>query len=258
MPAGRRGRVASARGLGGDQVEGRQAVRELLLAGRRKVREVWMVDDGDESPILGDIRELAAANRVTVSTVGRGRFAAQARCEAPQGVLALAAPLPEADLDDLVRGAGRTVPFLVALDGVTDPGNLGAILRSAECAGVTGAILPRHRAVHVTPAATKAAAGAIEHVPMAVVGGLPTALADLRKDGVHVVGLDGAAATSLYDVAGADGPVCLVLGAEGRGLSRLVRERCDEVVAIPMAGRLGSLNVAAAAALACFEIARRR
>src|SRR5690606_12346233 len=110
----------------------------------------------DDSPILGDIRELASANRVTVTTVGRGRFADRARCEAPQGVLALAAPLPEADLDDLVDGRGRPVaPFLVALDGVTDPGNLGAILRSAECAGVTGAILPRHRAVHVTPAATK-------------------------------------------------------------------------------------------------------
>ncbi len=259
LPAGRRGRVSSpARGLGGDQVEGRQAVRELLVAGRRKVREIWMVDEGDDSPILGDIRELAAGNRVTVSTVSRGRFAAQARCEAPQGVLALAAPLPETDLDALVSAKGRAAPFLVALDGVTDPGNLGAILRSAECAGVTGAILPRHRAVHVTPAATKAAAGAIEHVPMAVVGGLPTALADMRKAGVHVVGLDGAASTSLYDVAGADGPVCLVLGAEGRGLSRLVRERCDEVVAIPMAGVLGSLNVSAAAALACFEIARRR
>jgi 23S rRNA (guanosine2251-2'-O)-methyltransferase len=258
IPRGRRGRVSSDRGLGGEQVEGRQAVRELLIAGRRKVREVWMIDEGDDSPILGDIRELAAGNRVTVTRVGRGRFTAQARCEAPQGVLALAAPLPEADLDTLVAGRGGTAPFLVALDGVTDPGNLGAILRSAECAGVTGAILPRLRAVHVTPAATKAAAGAVEHVPMAVVGGLPAALAGLRTAGVHVVGLDGAASTSLYDVAGADGPVCLVLGAEGRGLSRLVRERCDEVVAIPMKGVLGSLNVSAAAALACFEIARRR
>lgn len=259
-PAGRRGRVGSTdrRGLGGEQVEGRQAVRELLLAGRRKVREVWMLDEGDDAPILRDIRDLAAEQRVTVTTVGKGRFAARARCEAPQGVLALAAPLPEADLDDLVAGTGRTPPFLVALDGVTDPGNLGAVLRSAECAGATGAILPRHRAVHVTPAATKAAAGAVEHLPIAVVGGLPAALKRLRDAGVHVVGLDGAAPTRLYDLAGAGGPVCLVLGAEGRGLSRLVRERCDEVVAIPMAGALGSLNVAAAAALACFEIARRR
>jgi 23S rRNA (guanosine2251-2'-O)-methyltransferase len=247
--------VTSDRGLGGDQVEGRQAVRELLLAGRRKVREVWLVDEGDDAPILGDIRELAAAARVGITTVSRGRLAAQARSEAPQGVLALAAPLPEADLDDMVADGAA---FLVALDGVTDPGNLGAILRSAECAGVTGAILPRHRAVHVTPAATKAAAGAIEHVPIAVVGGLPAALSRLRDAGVHVVGLDGGAPESLYDLAGADGPVCLVLGAEGRGLSRLVRQRCDELVSIPLRGALGSLNVSAAAALACFEIARRR
>jgi 23S rRNA (guanosine2251-2'-O)-methyltransferase len=233
-------------------------VRELLLAGRRRVREVWMVDERDDAPILDDIREMAAAGRVPVTLVGRGRFAAQARCEAPQGVLALAAPLPEADLDDLLAPAGRGVPFLVAVDGVTDPGNLGAILRSAECAGVTGAILPRHRAVHVTPAATKAAAGAVEHVPIAVVGGLPATLSRVAGAGIHVVGLDGAAPTSLYDLAGADGPVCLVLGAEGRGLSRLVRQRCDELVSIPLHGSLGSLNVSAAAALACFEIARRR
>jgi 23S rRNA (guanosine2251-2'-O)-methyltransferase len=224
-----------------------------------------MVDDGDDAPILHDIRELADAGRVPLSVVSRTRFAAQARCEAPQGVLALAAPLPEADLDDLVArgdagdaGGGGASPFLVALDGVTDPGNLGAVLRSAECAGVTGVILPRHRAVHVTPAATKAAAGAVEHVPIAVVGGLPAALSRVRDAGLQIVGLDGEAPTSLYDVAGADGPVCLVLGAEGRGLSRLVRQRCDQVVSIPTRGRLASLNVSAAAALACFEIARRR
>jgi 23S rRNA (guanosine2251-2'-O)-methyltransferase len=271
-PAGRPRRAASSgRGLGGDQVEGRQAVRELLLAGTRKVREVWMESDGGDASILQDIRDLAESNRVPLNVVGRGRFAAQARSEAPQGVLALAAPLPEADLDDLVAGRPRAhdaaarggddaaaSPFLVALDGLTDPGNLGAILRSAECAGVTGVVLPRHRAVHVTPAATKAAAGAVEYLPIAVVGGLPAALARMRDAGVHVVGLDGRAVTSIDNLAGADGPVCVVLGAEGRGLSRLVRERCDELVAIPMHGRLGSLNVSAAAALACFEIARRR
>ncbi len=239
-------------------------MRELLLAGRRKANEIWIAYDAEHAPVLDDIRELAESARVPVRDVGRGRFSAQARCEAPQGVLALAAPLPEADLDDLIGGtassrtARRAAPFLVALDGVTDPGNLGAVLRSAECAGATGVVLPRHRAVHVTPAATKAAAGAIEHLPVAVAGGLPAALARMRKADVLVVGLDGAADRSIYDLPPSDGPVCLVLGAEGRGLSRLVRERCDEVVAIPLWGRLASLNVSAAAALACFEIARHR
>ncbi|HEX5365714.1 MAG TPA: 23S rRNA (guanosine(2251)-2'-O)-methyltransferase RlmB, partial [Acidimicrobiales bacterium] len=259
IPAGRRGRMSSAgRGLGGEQVEGRQAVRELLSAGRRPVREVWMLDERGDSPILDDIRRLAAARRVPVLPVSRARFVARSRCEAPQGVLAVADPLPESTLEDLLAPPGGGAPFLIALDGITDPGNLGAVLRSAECAGATGAVLPRHRAVHVTPAATKAAAGAVEHLPIAVVGGLPTALADLRRVGVHLVGLDGGASATLDELVGAEGPVCLVLGSEGRGLSRLVRQRCDQVLAIPTAGALSSLNVSAAATLACFDVARQR
>jgi 23S rRNA (guanosine2251-2'-O)-methyltransferase len=245
-------------GAGGEQVEGRQAVRELLIAGRRAVHEVVMSADPDPAPILADIEELAGAARVPVRQVSRSRFAAMARCEAPQGVLATAAPLPEAALDDLAVTTGTSPPFLVVCDGVTDPGNLGALLRSAECAGVTGAVLPRHRAVHITPAVTKAAAGAIEHVPIAIVGGLPAALARLTDLGVWIVGLDGAASAPIDTMPAADGPIALVLGSEGRGLSRLVRQRCDAVVSIPLRGRLASLNVAAAAAVACFEVARHR
>ena len=247
------------RGLGGEQVEGRQAVRELLMAGRRRVREIWVLAEQDPSPVLEDIVALAQAERVTLREVGRSKFFAQARCEAPQGVLAMAAELPEADLDDLVTTrAGSPPPFLVAVDGVTDPGNLGALLRSAECAGATGIVLPRHRAVHITPTVTKAAAGAVEHLPCAVVGGLPAALAELRKAGVWVVGLDGDGDGELWSMPAADGPIALVLGAEGAGLSRLVRQRCDAVVRIPLLGSLASLNVAAAGALACFEVARAR
>lgn len=218
-----------------------------------------MLADGEPSPILDDIRELAEGQRVPVREVGRAKFFAEARCEAPQGVLAKAAPLPEVALDDLARhGRDGQPPFLVAVDGVTDPGNLGALLRSAECAGASGVVLPRHRAVHVTPTVTKAAAGAVEHLPFTIVGGLPTALQELRRAGVWVVGLDGAGTTGLWDLPAADGPIALVLGAEGAGLSRLARQRCDDVVRIPLAGSLASLNVAAAAALACFEVARAR
>ncbi len=259
--AGGGGRASSAprHGLGGEQVEGRQAVRELFLAGRRKVREVWLLAEQDQADVLDDIVELAGAERVPVRQVSRGKFFAEARCEAPQGVLAKAAPLEEALLDDLATARrGDPPPFLVAVDGVTDPGNLGALLRSAECAGATGVVLPRHRAVHVTPTVTKAAAGAVEHLRFAVVGGLPTALQQLSKHGVWVVGLDGGGSTGLWELPAADGPIVLVLGAEGAGLSRLVRQRCDEIVSIPLGGSLGSLNVAAAAALACFEVARAR
>ena len=148
--------------------------------------------------------------------------------------------------------------ILVAVDGVTDPGNLGAIIRTAECAGVTGLLLPRHRAVHVTPTVTKSAAGAVEHVPMALVGGLPAAIEEMKKLGVWVVGLDAGGEKSLHRVELGDEPVCLVLGAEGEGLSRLVRQRCDQIVSIPLVGSLSSLNVATAAALAIYEVVRRR
>jgi len=245
--------------LGGEQVEGRQAVRELLIAGNRKVREVWVATDLDDNEVVGDIVEIAQSMRVQVQQVNRKRLEAAARSEAPQGVIAYAAPLREAELGDLLKRRTGTQPFLVAVDGVTDPGNLGALLRSCEGAGVQGVVIPRHRAVHVTPTVAKAAAGAVEHVPMALVGGLPAALARMKEAGIWVVGLDDGADRDLFDLGdlAAEG-ICLVLGAEGRGLSRLVRERCDLIVSIPMRGRLSSLNVSAAAALATYEVARHR
>jgi 23S rRNA (guanosine2251-2'-O)-methyltransferase len=254
----RRGARPGPRGLGGEQVEGRQAVAELLAAGRRKVLDVWVDADAPPAPVLARIADLADEAGVPLRRVSGGRLAAEARTDAPQGVLAHARPLPEADLDELSRDGRSRRPFLLALDGVTDPQNLGGLLRTAEGAGVTGAVLPRHRAVHVTPAVTKAAAGAIEHVPLALVGGLAAALSRVRESGVWVVGLDPGAGESLYDLGVADAAVMVVLGAEGRGLSRLVRERCDLLVRIPLRGRIPSLNVAAAGALALFEVSRRR
>jgi 23S rRNA (guanosine2251-2'-O)-methyltransferase len=264
-PDGRDGRGDSkpaktpVKTLGGEQIEGRQAVRELLIAQRRKVHEVWVAGDleGDES--IEGIVALAAANRVPLSYIGRTKLEATARSEAPQGVLARAAALPEAEFATMIRRRPGRAPFLVAIDSVTDPGNLGAIIRSCDGAGVDGVILPRHRAVHVTPTVAKAAAGAIEHVPIAVVPGLPAALSRLRDAGIWVVGLDDDAERTLFDLGdlAAEG-VCLVLGAEGTGLSRLVRERCDTILRIPMRGRLSSLNVSAAAALAVYEVVRHR
>jgi 23S rRNA (guanosine2251-2'-O)-methyltransferase len=248
-----------AKTLGGEQVEGRQAVRELLIAGKRKVREIWVASELDDNEVVGDIVALARNERVQVLNVSRRKLDAVARSEAPQGVIAFAAPLPEADFSDFLRRRSGRPPFLVAVDGVTDPGNLGALLRCCDGAGVDGVVLPRHRAVHITPTAAKAAAGAVEYVPMVVVGGLPAALARIRDAGIWVIGLDDAADRSLFEIGdlAAEG-VCLVLGAEGAGLSRLTRERCDMIVSIPMRGRLSSLNVSAAAALATYEIARAR
>ncbi len=240
-------------------MEGRQAVRELLLAGTRRVSEVWVATDLDDNEVVGDIVEIARSIRVPVQEVNRKRLEAAARSEAPQGVIAYAAPLRETELDDLLRRRPGTPPFLVAVDGVTDPGNLGALLRCCDGAGVQGVVIPRHRAVHVTPTVAKASAGAVEHVPMALVGGLPAALARIKDSGIWVVGLDDGAERELFDLGDlASEGICLVLGAEGSGLSRLVRERCDLIVSIPMRGRLSSLNVSAAAALATYEVARHR
>jgi 23S rRNA (guanosine2251-2'-O)-methyltransferase len=220
------------------------------------VRELYLAADADG---VDDLRQLAAAARIPITEVSRNRLDALARSEAPQGVVARAQPLSEVGLDDLLRRRGGRPPFVVALDGVTDPGNLGAILRSADGAGVTGVILPRHRAAHIGPTAAKSAAGAIEHIPIALVPGLASALATCRQKGVWVVGFDDDAERSLFDLGDlASEALVLVLGAEGAGLSRLVRERCDLVVSIPMFGKLSSLNVSNAAALAMYEVVRTR
>ena len=232
-------------------------MRELLAVGRRRVTRLWLAEGLDPSPQLDEIEALAARRHVPVETVSRGRLDAEARTDAPQGVLARAEAIAPVTLDDLCA-AGRPAPFLLVVAGVTDPRNLGAMLRSAECAGITGVVLPRHRSARLTPTAAKAAAGAIEHLAFAVVGGIPAALEQLRKRGIWVVGLAGESDRSLYDLTLGDAPVALVAGGEERGLATLVRRRCDEVVAIPQHGSLPSLNVGVAGAVACFEVARQR
>jgi 23S rRNA (guanosine2251-2'-O)-methyltransferase len=237
-------------------------VRELLIAERRKVHEVWVSAELEGDPGVADIVEIAAARRIPLLHVAKARLEREARSEAPQGVLAHAAEIPEAELADLIgvrSRPGAPPPFLVAVDGVTDPGNLGAIIRSCDGAGVTGVLLPRHRSVHVTPTVAKASAGAVEYVPMTLVPGLPGTLKQLKERGVWVVGLDDGADRALDEIAPlATEPICLVLGAEGAGLSRLVRERCDSIVGIPMAGHVSSLNVSTAAAIALYEVSRVR
>ncbi len=242
-------------GPGGDRVEGRQAVRELLLADTRKVHEVVLQSGQDNSTILEDIEMLAADRRVAVREVGRGAFDALAQTESAQGVLAEAEALPTVELEDLIE---QPNPFLVMVDGVTDPHNLGAIFRSADASGATGIVLPRHRSARIGPTVAKTAAGAIEHVPVANVAGVPAAIQILQKHNVWVIGLDEAADRSIFEFDIADQPLCLVLGAEGPGLSRLARERCDQLVSIPMQGSVASLNVSAAATVAMFDVARRR
>ncbi|HUZ19028.1 MAG TPA: 23S rRNA (guanosine(2251)-2'-O)-methyltransferase RlmB [Acidimicrobiales bacterium] len=276
--AGRRGspgrpgdparRSEQAEALGGEQVEGRQAVRELLVAGRRRVFELIVAEGRDPSTVLTEIVELARSRGVSVRFVPEHHVDSLARNEVHQGVVARAAPVLATDLARLLApseataggatGEVATPPFLVVLDGVTDPRNLGSVLRTASCAGATGAVLPRRRSAHLTPAALKAAAGAVEHLPIALVPGVGAALQELSRGGVWSIGLDADGERELDGLELLDGPVALVLGAEGRGLAALTRSRCDVLARIPLWGPLGSLNVAAAAAVACFAVAGRR
>lgn len=243
--------------LGGDQVEGRRAVLELLRVGRRRVRRIRMAQGQEPSLLLDEIEHLAAQRRIPLESVQRSRLDAEAKTFAPQGVIARAAPCSPVELSTLVSGQDA-LSFLLVVAGVTDPQNLGALLRSAAGAGVQGVLLPRHRAAHLSPSVVKVAAGAIEHLDFCLVGGVPAALSELAEAGVYRVGLAAEAKRSIYQLDIAELPVALVVGGEERGLAPLVRRRCDELVAIPQAGGVASLNVAAAGTVACFEVARQR
>jgi len=273
--------------LGGTQVEGRHAVRELLLAEARPTREVFLVAGQDPADILNHIIDLADEAKIPIRQISRSRFETMTHTQAAQGVIAKAAPLRPQPLEALVQlsSAGSAAslspsgsaskpspsgsaskpsqpaapkPFLVLVDGVTDPHNLGALIRSAEAAGVTGFVFSRHQSSRITPTVTKVAAGAVEYLPMAQVNSIAGAVRDLKKLGVWVVGLDEASETSVWDMNLASEPVALVLGSEGKGLSRLVRESCDLLVSIPLSGMIASLNVSAAGAIAVFVVQRQR
>jgi 23S rRNA (guanosine2251-2'-O)-methyltransferase len=245
--------------LGGEQVEGHHAVHELLVAGRRQARRLWVAEAEPLSEPVERLAQLAADQGVPVHIRPAEVMLATARTGAPQGVIAWADPVVAVMLEELLDISAIAGPsFLLVLDGVTDPGNFGSLLRTAACAGVGGVVVSRHRSAPLTPAAVKAAAGATEHMPIASVGGVPAALQRLNRAGIWLVGLDPFGKDEIWASTLFDGPVALVLGSEGKGLSRLARERCDSLVRIPQRGPLGSLNVAAAAAVACFEVARRR
>lgn len=234
------------------QVEGRQAVRELLIAGKRKTYEIFISSSVKESDILLDIQNLAEFNRVPVRSISSKKLESMSATDSAQGVLARTEPFPFADFDSLINDPNA---FLLALDGVTDPVNLGSLLRISECAGITGVIMPARRSVRITPTVAKTAAGALEHVPIAIVGGIASAVDTMKKTGITTIGLDPAGECDIFNSADyMSKPLVLLLGQEGPGLSRLVRQRVDVLMSIPMLGELNSLNVAMSAAIACFQI----
>jgi len=221
-----------------EALRGPRSVLELHASERALHAEAWLRDDGPPRVRVAAERELAEL----------------AGTRDHQGVVALCEPYRYADAYEL---ANHAQPLLVCLDGVTDPQNLGAVCRSAEGAGATGLVLPAHRSARVTPAVCRASAGAVEHLSVAVVPNLARFIADTKGRELWAYAAVAEAPTALWE-ADFEGGVVLVLGAEGKGIRPLVRRQCDVEVAIPLAGRVESLNVSVAAALFLFEVARRR
>ena len=237
-------------------VGGLHAVESLLAHAPERIKRLQVAMESDDAR-LGDIVRRAEGLGISVERVRRDRLDRGQGDLRHQGVLAWTVPRPratEADLADRVVAGGT---LFLALDGVTDPHNLGACLRSADAAGASAVIVPRDRSASLTPAAAKAASGAAETVPLITVANLARTLRTLREQGMWVVGLAGDTDTVLYQVD-LTLPTVLVMGAEGEGLRRLTRETCDQLAAIPMAGSVSSLNVSVAAGIALFEVVRQR
>jgi 23S rRNA (guanosine2251-2'-O)-methyltransferase len=239
-------------------VYGLHATEAVLARAPERVLELWVAEARDDQRIRR-LAESAQAAGLAVQSAAPAALAKLVGDVAHQGAVAAVRPLPPWDEDDLLAhlAAASAVPFLLVLDGVTDPHNLGACLRTADAAGVQALVLPRDRSAAVDGAARKVAAGAAEFVPVASVTNLARVLDALKQRGIWVVGTDGEARQTLF-TADLNRPLALVLGAEGGGLRRLTRERCDFLVRIPMAGRVESLNVSVAAGVALFEAVRQR
>jgi 23S rRNA (guanosine2251-2'-O)-methyltransferase len=220
-------------------IYGRNAVTEALR-GQRRVRRIWAVK-GDWSG-------------APVTQASPADITARCGSDAHQGVCADVDPYPYADADDLLAAAD---PVLIVLDEVTDPQNLGAVCRTAEATGATGVAIPERRAADITPAVCKASAGAVEHLPVARVRNIADFLADAKRAGCWCYGAAAGAGTP-YTAPDWSGPVVLVLGAEGRGLRPRVAKACDDLVALPLRGRVESLNVSAAAAVLMYTILQSR
>jgi 23S rRNA (guanosine2251-2'-O)-methyltransferase len=241
-----------------DLIEGRNPVLEALKANRPINKLILSKGIGRHS-VIGQILYQAKQNGVLVEYADARFIQKLSPTGHNQGVIAMIAAKSYVDLDDLLESSQHkdSLPLYIILDGIEDPHNLGAILRTADAAGVHGVIIPDRRAVGLTAAVSRASAGAVEYVPVARVSNIAKTITALHKQGIWTVGVD-MEGTSDYTHADYDQAIALVIGAEGKGLSRLVKERCDLLISIPMKGEIASLNASIAAALVMYEAARQR
>ncbi|ABO48745.1 RNA methyltransferase, TrmH family, group 3 [Desulforamulus reducens MI-1] len=240
-----------------EMIAGRNPVREALRAGR-PINKVVMAKGAGTGP-LAEIVKLAKQNNIPLQMVERSHLDKMNPGVPHQGVIAYAAAKQYVELEELLeiaRAKGQD-PFIIMLDEINDPHNLGAIMRTADAAGAHGVIIPQRRSVALTSTVAKASAGAVEYVPVARVTNLDQTIRQLKDEGLWVVGAD-MDGSEIYWDAKLTGPLLLVIGGEGKGLGRLIKERCDMLVRLPMAGRVGSLNASVAAALLVYEVVRQR
>lgn len=233
------------RELPDDVLVGRNAVTEALKSGRG-INKLWIAS-GDREGSVAEIAALAKERGIVVQYVERAKIEALAGGHRHQGVLAYVAPVPYAELEDILKAAEAKgeAPFLVLLDELEDPHNLGALLRTADATGVHGILIPKRRSVSLNATVAKTSAGAVEYVPVARIGNIAQTLKKLKEKGFWVAGADMDGEKAYYE-ADLTGPLVLVVGSEGKGMSRLTKEACDFIVRMPMVGRINSLNASVA------------
>ena len=238
-------------------IEGRNAVIEALRAG--VTIDKIFIAKGETDATLGHIASTAREKGIVVVDADRRKLDAMSRTHAHQGVIALAAVREYVSVESMLAAAAEKGenPLLVVCDEISDPHNLGAIIRTACCAGAHGVIIPKRRSAGLTAVVAKTSAGAVAHMPVARVPNIPALLKDLKKQGVWVFGTAAGGTTGLYE-ADLKGPAAIVIGSEGDGMTRLAAENCDFLVSIPMSGKLDSLNASAAAAILLYEAVRQR
>lgn len=239
-----------------DLIAGRNAVGEALRS-QRSINKI-LVAEGAHGGSLGEILSLAKSKGVPVEAVKAERLDKLAQGLRHQGIAALAAPIAFQSLDDVFARAESKgeEPFILLLDELQDPQNVGALIRSADAAGVHGVLMPRRRSCPLNAVVAKISAGAVEYVPVVQIGNIAQTIDELKQRGCWVVGADMDGVD--YFAANMTGPIVLVIGAEGKGLGRLVKQKCDDIVSIPMNGGVNSLNASAAGAVLLYEVVRQR
>lgn len=243
--------------MGQDQVEGRNSVIELLESAR-DINKIF-IQSGEKHGSINKIIAMAKENKVLISEVSKEKINQMAQTENHQGVIAIVPPFDYCEVEDILLEANtrQEEPFVVILDGIEDPHNLGSIIRTAETAGVHGIIIPKRRAASVNSTVNKVSAGAVEHMKVARVNNLVETMKYLKEQGLWICGTDMDTKTYYYD-QDLKGPLAIVIGSEGFGMSRLVKENCDFLVKIPMKGKITSLNASVSAGIVIYEAVKQR